>query len=158
MSSEEFRVTPPKGGAYLLFLEVKQQVTVEVGGLGRLDFIPGIYAYTGSAMNGLEARVGRHLRGDGKLHWHIDHLRRHAKPMGALLIPSEMKQECAVNALLDRWTGSEPYAPGFGCSDCSCDTHLHRLEGGALSSLRSHFGPGAWLAPFPDRTRRLKGF
>jgi Uri superfamily endonuclease len=139
--------SPPKGGAYLLFLKAEESVTVEVGRLGTIDFIPGIYAYTGSAMSGLKPRVDRHLRGDGKLHWHIDHLRLRTAPLGALLMPSRTRRECAVNRLMDEWKGSEPYAPGFGCSDCRCDTHLHRLDAAALSGLRSWFGEHSWQGP-----------
>jgi sugar fermentation stimulation protein A len=144
------RVAALKKGTYLLFLQADEQVTIRVGRLGRIEFVPGIYAYTGSAMSGLEPRVGRHLRGDGKPHWHIDYLRRRTEPLGALLIPSRTKRECEINQLIDGLVGSEPYAPGFGCSDCHCWTHLHRLDGAALCALKARFGKVAWKDPLSD--------
>ena len=65
-------------GAYCLCIIVKEEVIVEVGTLGRHIFTPGRYIYVGSAMNGLEARVQRHLYTSHgvlrSIHWHIDYL------------------------------------------------------------------------------------
>ena len=43
---------------------------------GKLTLAAGQYAYVGSAHGpgGLRARVGRHLRAEKPLHWHIDYL------------------------------------------------------------------------------------
>ncbi|HDJ96588.1 MAG TPA: GIY-YIG nuclease family protein, partial [Candidatus Aenigmarchaeota archaeon] len=41
-------------GSYILFLEVKKSIEVNVGSLGKIKFKRGIYAYVGSAMNGIE--------------------------------------------------------------------------------------------------------
>jgi Uri superfamily endonuclease len=50
----------------------------DVGALGTLVFSPGRYIYVGSALNGIEPRVSRHLRTNGghlgSIHWHIDYL------------------------------------------------------------------------------------
>ncbi len=45
-----------------------------VGRLGKREFDAGLYVYTGSALNSLPGRVGRHLRKLKKKHWHIDYL------------------------------------------------------------------------------------
>jgi len=59
-------------GVYILLVFLPGQQSVRVGSLGVIDFLPGWYAYMGSAC-GLRARVCRHLRQDKKLHWHIDY-------------------------------------------------------------------------------------
>jgi sugar fermentation stimulation protein A len=152
------KASSPEGGSYLLILRMLAPATIMVGRLGRVEFPASLYSYTGSALNGLQARVARHLRGGGRVHWHIDHLRRCAEPEGALLIRSPLRLECALNQLLGCWPGFAPHAPGFGCSDCSCTTHLHRLDEDALSHLKALFGPAAWLAHAPGQGSRSEGF
>ena len=61
-------------GAYILLTHLAQGEEIEVGRLGTFLFCRGEYAYVGSAMGGLDARVARHLRAEKKLHWHIDYL------------------------------------------------------------------------------------
>ena len=39
-----------------------------------MSFKKGCYGYMGSALNGLEQRVRRHLSTQKKLHWHVDYL------------------------------------------------------------------------------------
>ena len=69
-------------GSYILILELKTVDTIAVGHLGAITFAPGIYAYVGSAMAGLEQRISRHLRKEKKLHWHIDYLLQVASVAG----------------------------------------------------------------------------
>jgi Uri superfamily endonuclease len=49
-------------GSYILLLELTKSQNITVGRLGILLFLKGVYAYVGSALNGIEARVKRHLR------------------------------------------------------------------------------------------------
>jgi Uri superfamily endonuclease len=98
-----------------------------------------MYAYVGSAMNGLEARTRRHLEGRGRKRWHIDYLMELAEDKEALLFPSDVDIECDLAARLRSLPGaSEPLA-GFGSSDCHCRSHLFRLDTQACSALRQAF-------------------
>lgn len=80
---------PGAGGTYALGLALAGEVQVTVGALGQGTFPPGLYLYVGSAWGpgGLAARVGRHIRGDGKPRWHIDALRRRATPVALWIAP-----------------------------------------------------------------------
>lgn len=130
---------PCKGGAYLLILSLPRPRTLEVGALGAIDFPKGIYAYSGSALGSLEPRVGRHFSARKKMHWHIDWLRAAAVPMEALVLRSQDDLECLINDMIGRMQGSTPIAPGFGCSDCKCLTHLHLLDRECLARLEEFF-------------------
>ena len=59
---------------YQLLIEVADTVSVQVGRLGRFEFVAGDYVYTGSALRNFEARIRRHLSAVKKMHWHIDYL------------------------------------------------------------------------------------
>ena len=113
-------------GTYLLILHAAQAQNITVGRLGMLAVRPGWYVYVGSAFGpgGVRARVGRHLRGDGRLHWHIDFLRRVAviEQVGYTLDPSP--QEHAWGQLVAAMPGAVIPLTGFGSSDCHCATHL----------------------------------
>lgn len=61
-------------GTYLLAVRLDSPRTVGVGALGDIRFDAGVYIYVGSAMGGLDQRVGRHLSGRKTLRWHIDYL------------------------------------------------------------------------------------
>ncbi|MFP4052091.1 MAG: GIY-YIG nuclease family protein, partial [Thermoplasmata archaeon] len=61
-------------GIYTLVIELKEDKVIEVGAIGNIDFDKGYYVYVGSAQNGLEARIERHLSDEKKIHWHIDYL------------------------------------------------------------------------------------
>ena len=123
-------------GSYLLLLELRRARRLDVGRLGRLRFEAGWYVYVGSAMQGLTARLARHVRRRKRFHWHIDYLRDAADTVIPLPIRSSRREECdlaaAVGGLL------EPGPVGFGCSDCSCPTHLFRGAGDPLASPAFH--------------------
>lgn len=110
-------------GSYILVIDLAKSVSLEVGRLGTCEFPAGLYLYCGSAMNGLEGRIRRHLRQTRKLHWHIDYLTSAAKVTEVWWLVSEERWEC-------RWAeaiagmGGEIVARGFGSSDCGCPTHL----------------------------------
>jgi Uri superfamily endonuclease len=128
-----------KGGAYLLILRLDETEEIDVGGLGSIVFPKGTYAYAGSALTSLEARVNRHFSLDKKKHWHIDFLRSKAQPEEALLLRSHDDVECMINEMVGKMKGARPFALGFGCSDCGCATHLHVLRSDCLSRLESFF-------------------
>ncbi len=108
-------------GSYVLVIEVLDDLEIEVGRLGRIDFGKGFYMYVGSAMNNLEKRIRRHLREEKKRFWHIDYLLEHAEIKEVVCFESEKKQECVLAEYLKESFDS---IKGFGCSDCSCKSHL----------------------------------
>ncbi len=114
-------------GSYILLLELPKEERLAIGKLGVLDFPAGFYAYVGSALGGLRARVGRHLRKGKGLHWHIDYLLPWADISEVILLPSEQRLECALaQALAERFS----FIPHFGSSDCRCQSHLFFEEDG----------------------------
>ena len=120
-----FPDVPAKPGSYLLILRLHQPITLRIGRLGTYAFPAGYYAYAGSALGpgGLAARVGRHLRREKRLHWHIDYLLEVAEVEDVRMEPGADRLECAwARRLLD--AGGVVVAPGFGASDCRCPTHL----------------------------------
>lgn len=108
-------------GAYILIAELERARTIRVGALGPLYFAAGAYAYVGSALGGLEARIARHLRRRKRRQWHIDYLLAHARVAGVLRMPAEDRIECALAREL---AARLSCVPGFGCSDCRCASHL----------------------------------
>jgi sugar fermentation stimulation protein A len=114
-------------GSYLISLQLAEPATLAVGALGTIDFAAGWYVYAGSAQRGLSARMARHLRKSRKArHWHLDYLTPHATSIEAWPVASERNLECALAAALRSIGGRE--VPGFGSSDCSCSSHLFKLD------------------------------
>jgi histidyl-tRNA synthetase len=139
---------PSQPGSYLLWLYLPQAMNLNVGKLGAFTLPAGDYAYLGSAhgSGGLRARLGRHLRGDGKPHWHIDYLRAVAQVRGfgcaihgrgyACVAPTE----CNWSQKLVTIPGAQIVIPGFGSSDCQsrCAAHLiyyHNLNPDQITQL-----------------------
>ncbi len=116
-------------GTYVLMLNLRHEVGIRVGALGKVRFPAGWYLYVGSAFGpgGLEARIARHIRRDKKLHWHIDYLREYAEICEVWTAPGHL--ECTWAGKLASTPGFEVVAPGFGASDCGCETHLFRWGG-----------------------------
>ena len=109
-------------GTYILLIELPQPQEITVGKLGLLAFSQGFYAYVGSAMKGLETRIGRHLRREKKLHWHIDYLLEEALIREIVRCETEERAECTLAQIL---AGEFLSIPGFGSSDCQCSSHLY---------------------------------
>lgn len=99
-----------------------------MGKLGVALFPKGIYVYTGSAMNGLGARLRRHASGKKKLHWHIDYLLAspEARIDKILCYPPASGQECRQNQRIAALAGASVMLKRFGASDCKagCGSHL----------------------------------
>jgi len=108
-------------GTYLLIIEVKMDSIFQIGKLRNVRFNKGFYVYVGSALNGLEKRILRHTKKQKKLHWHIDYFLKDAKIVNAFYKESNVKEECAIATKLDK---KFPSISEFGCSDCSCKSHL----------------------------------
>ena len=122
-------------GIYVLIIKISQPINPKIGALGTTSFQAGLYAYVGSAQNNLETRVKRHLRKEKRLFWHIDYLL--ADPAAAVTevycLEGDKKCECQIAQLLAQ--RCEP-VPGFGCSDCHCNSHLYRSE--SFDFLKGH--------------------
>ena len=121
-------------GAYALLIELDSPIDIAVGKLGSILFEPGCYCYIGSALNGLRARVARHLRHDKKTWWHIDYLLKRADVSEVVWALSSSRLECSIAGAL-RCQGVESI-PSFGASDCRCISHL--FYQGDQAALRRH--------------------
>ncbi len=121
------------GGIYKLVIKLSKDNVVRIGKLGTFTFPEGLYIYTGSAQNGLEKRINRHLSSDKNFHWHIDYLLFHAKVIKVVRYVGR-KDECKLNSVTGRSAGATQIVKKFGSSDCNCKTHLYYFE-----DIPSHF-------------------
>jgi sugar fermentation stimulation protein A len=114
------------GGCYLILLHNVDDQEITVGKLGAIKFSSGFYVYVGSARQHLEARINRHRRLRKNHHWHTDYLRNQTQFIQAFPIRTADDLECNVaqslSLLCDRSIAR------FGCSDCSCDSHLFAFD------------------------------
>ena len=119
-------------GSYILILRLPARKNIEIGKLGRLQFKAGYYLYAGSAQKNLTQRLERHRRERKNLFWHVDYLRAQAEFHWALPIRTGDDLECELASALKKIAGWE--VPGFGSSDCSCDSHLFGMAKDPLHS------------------------
>jgi Uri superfamily endonuclease len=112
-------------GVYCLIFK-NQDITVRVGALGDLTFQAGWHIYVGSALgSGGLKRLDRHISlahmHDKEPKWHIDYLLTNPafSLRYAIYAVTQEQYECRLAQSL-RKSG----VPGFGCSDCSCSSHL----------------------------------
>ena len=111
-------------GIYHLLIQLLQPQEITIGKLGLYRFPAGYYVYTGSALNGLEARIARHRRKEKRLHWHIDYLLQHAKIIDVVCQITTERLECEYNHQIMHLPQAQIIVPSFGASDCQCATHL----------------------------------
>ena len=142
-STHSIRTTGVARGSYVLLMYLPEEHTVTIGSLGAVRFAGGHYAYVGSALGGLEARLNRHLRTDKKYHWHIDYLLKEAVPDAVITVETLKKTECAISRELSQRFDS---VPGFGSSDCRCRSHLFFGVDEMVSAVISAF-EGIGLEP-----------
>ena len=100
--------------------------TATIGALGSLPFAAGWHCYVGSALgSGGLARLTRHCRlateRNKRPKWHVDYILTDPRFILAYTIsaPTTDRLECQLASTLE---GKGVH--GFGCSDCSCDSHL----------------------------------
>ncbi len=108
-------------GSYILVIELKNSQKIKIGKLGHLFFKEGFYIYVGSAMNNLEKRITRHLSTNKKLHWYIDYFSKKASIIEAYVKENTIKEECKI---AHRVFENLETISGFGCTDCTCESHL----------------------------------
>jgi Uri superfamily endonuclease len=121
-------------GIYALLLFLDTDLSIYVGALGKISFTRGAYVYVGSAQNNLEKRVARHMRKEKKLFWHIDYFLDSgaARILKVFYKRGGKAEECVLaNEIAKR---GDPIK-GFGCSDCSCTSHLFHLNSKNLFNL-----------------------
>lgn len=113
-------------GTYALLLRAEGERTIEVGALGEMNVRPCWYVYVGSAFGpgGLQARVQRHARGDGALHWHVDYLRAVTTLEVVWYTHDATRRECPWAEVLRNHPEAHVPMVGFGASDCDCPAHL----------------------------------
>ncbi len=121
-------------GVYVLILRMKESKDIRIGKLGRLHFRRGYYSYVGSAQgSGGFKRVKRHFSvAHGRnttRKWHIDYLLPHSEVICAVFSPTDEALECVVARLLGKYSEA---LPGFGCSDCTCESHLFFTGGNIM--------------------------
>ena len=112
-------------GTYAIIMELAKSAEITIGKLGQFQFKPGYYVYVGSAFGpgGLKARVGRHLKKNKKLKWHIDYLREHMDVIDVKFEETAKNEECQWAANFAE-NGAIFPIKGFGSSDCKCFSHL----------------------------------
>jgi len=108
-------------GSYVLIIELPEEQTITIGSLRDVHFHPGYYAYVGSAMGGLRARLDRHLRVNKRTHWHIDYLLPRATIKGIVLCQTQERVECTIARALSLQLAT---ISRFGSGDCRCHGHL----------------------------------
>jgi sugar fermentation stimulation protein A len=113
-------------GCYIVILHLEKSTEIAVGELGNIFFRKGYYLYAGSAKKTLTKRLERHQRSRKTLFWHIDYLREKASFYKGLPIRTSDDIECELADRLKKI--AEWSVPGFGCSDCSCKSHLFGME------------------------------
>ena len=108
-------------GIYTLLITLNTPTIISVGKLGEISFSEGYYVYVGSALNGLEARLARHFKENKVRHWHVDYFLKEASISKVIYSITATEKECDIASQL---TMSLTSIPRFGCSDCSCKSHL----------------------------------
>jgi sugar fermentation stimulation protein A len=119
-------------GSYLLILELRENMAIDIGKLRTIDFRKGFYIYVGSAKKNLQKRLERHLRKRKNMFWHIDYLRDKAEDCTAIPIRSTDDLECGLSKAIDMITPLS--IPGFGSSDCDCTSHLFYMDDNPLKN------------------------
>ena len=121
-------------GFYALLVSLSRDISIEVGSLGIMSLVPGIYVYIGSGLgagsSSIEGRLGRHFGGVKSRYWHIDYLLSdsHDKAIAAIYSETYTRMECKLVKRLLCSSRVRVAQRGFGSSDCSCNGHLVLLE------------------------------
>jgi Uri superfamily endonuclease len=141
-------------GTYCLVIKLDRGRSIRIGARPPARFPGGFYCYVGSAMNGLEKRIGRHMSREKALHWHIDYLLEHARVVDVKSIESKNRVECGLSRDVAGLSDGTPMR-GFGSSDCSCGSHLHYFR--ANPSKRIEDVVRKWKASSGPTGRTGKG-
>ena len=88
---------PSAPGAYILQVDIAENVLVTIAGRSPTELTAGRYLYCGSAKGpgGLRARLARHMRHGKSVHWHIDQLTEHGIIIGSCAELKNTRSCCA---------------------------------------------------------------
>ena len=113
-------------GTYVLILCVTTEQVTPVGRLGIIPLTRGYLTYIGNAfaLGGVRARVLRHARVGRSRHWHIDYLNAAATITDIWFTHDPEHREHTWANIISGMGQAKVPLPGFGASDCSCNTHL----------------------------------
>jgi sugar fermentation stimulation protein A len=109
-------------GSYLVLLHLARTRRIRTGALGWISFPKGFYCYVGSAPDDLSKRAAYHQRKRLKLVTPMDHLREQAVVTAVLPVRARENLACSIADALQAiaaWS-----IPGFGATDCGCNSHL----------------------------------
>jgi Uri superfamily endonuclease len=127
-------------GVYCLIFE-NNECTVRIGALGDLTFRAGWYIYVGSALgSGGLKRLARHISlarlRDRQPKWHVDYLLNNPgfSLRYAIFAVTQERCECQLARELNKGA-----MPKFGCSDCSCASHLLYRQGDPKQEIFAAF-------------------
>ena len=109
-------------GSYVLIVGLNAEKRIHVGSLGVIPFPQGCYAYLGSALGGFKSRLNRHIIKGKKQRWHIDYLLSEAEILEVIVCETARRLECLLSRAL---VTDFCFVPGFGSSDCRCQSHLY---------------------------------
>ena len=115
----------PSIQSYRLYINLTENLQLQVGKLGLFVFPKGNYVYTGSAKININERIKRHLLKDKTLYWHIDYFLSSEASKIVQIIKYDL-DECDLNKKLE----GVMIAKGFGSSDCkqNCGSHLKLID------------------------------
>jgi Uri superfamily endonuclease len=120
---------PEDRGLYVLVIKLEKGQRIKAAKLPETYFKRGLYLYVGRAKRGLKKRVGRHLRRDKKLFWHIDYFLQRSK-VDEVWIKHDSFDEClTIEQIRELLRVSVYPQKKFGASDCCCPSHLLYLPG-----------------------------
>jgi len=127
-------------GTYCLIIKITKSNEIKIGKLYKKIFKKGYYVYIGSAMNSLIPRINRHLSHEKKIHWHVDYLLacEDSNIKEVIFNISTKRLECELAKSISK---SGKKIAKFGCSDCSCDSHLIYFDNyeDSLNSVKSSY-------------------
>lgn len=161
---------PEAKGTYALLFSSTVAMSIKVGALGMVELPVGYVLYVGSALGpgGLRARVRHHWQSSARPRWHIDYLRGLTQLEEVWYTVDPARRECQWADCLGSMRGVITLLPGFGSSDCSCQSHLffcqHRPTRRSFAGRRRRLSPGPQLPAIlgavvasQTQTKRIKG-
>lgn len=110
-------------GSYLLVFYNDTRFVKSIGALGEREFKKGYYVYVGSAMQGLEKRIKRHLRKTKNVRWHLDHISP-ALMKADKAYPIRRGDKIEEGMAQRLMEICDDFVPGFGSSDSCVDSHF----------------------------------
>ena len=127
-------------GIYCLIFK-NPACSARIGALGEVTFRRGWHVYVGSALGSgglirLERHIALSLSRDRRPSWHVDYLS--VNPLFPLHITVHAATGERLECRLAGAIGGDA-VPGFGCSDCSCTSHLFYRRMNPVREVREAF-------------------